>query len=141
MASSQRKKALDQLAIQVDTATVATVVLANAKLDMVERVASEMPLVEIVPGDEVPEYEKSSRGHALWGFTARLTCYFLDDIGEDEQRETLVKEIKDAIGNDSTLDGNCADCDIIAIRQEGEFPLWELVFELEISYEKGIANA
>jgi|GEM_PF-6527408 len=136
---SQAQLILAALANQVNTASVNTVVNANAKLDMTVRTLAEVPLNEIIAVEETTRGEVG--GFDMYSFFVDLTCYYIDEPDSDTQKETLTKELKDAIGGDITLNGTCTCCHVRSVRYGGEFPLWEVILSLEILYEKEIANA
>jgi hypothetical protein len=143
MSDSVRQQILEAIAagITANCHTVKTVVLAEGELEMVRYTAAQTPLIQVRSGSESPTYEKSGSGHALWGFSIRLTCYYLGDIPEEEAGEALAKEIKDELGRDPTYGGVVTDIDVRDMTPSGEFPLWRLDFSLYASYEARIDNA
>jgi len=139
MADSQKKTAIDRLATICNTSSVNSVVVSNGPLDLSLYSSSQLPLVQIVGGEEVPRYEVSR--HALWSFDVEITVFYLADDDEADTTEALIKELKDALGADITLSGTCAESYIRSIRRGGEWPLWEFTILLDVSYEKEISNA
>lgn len=140
MADSQKKEALDALATVLAGATgINTVVIANASLDMDLKTEAQVPLAEIIPVTEMVDYEKGYV--AMWRPLAVVTVYFLADDEDEAARENVRQAVLNAIGADSTLGGNCADCRVQTINNGGSFPLFAEIFNLEISFERHIANA
>jgi hypothetical protein len=137
---SSRTDQISRLSTIIKTTSIKTVKISNGPLDMSVYPSSDIPLINIIPGEERPDPYMTGR-FAMWKLSVLLTCYFLDDIDSESQREALVKEIKDAIGGDPTLNGTCAEVRVIGIRPGGEFPLWTVEVTLQIEYEKGIADA
>ena len=136
---SQAQLILAALATQSNTASVNTVVNANAKLDMTVRPLSQVPLNEIIVTEITTRGEVG--GFDMYSLWVDLTCYYIDEPDSDVQKETLTKELKDAIGGDITLSETCTCCHIRSVRYGGEFPLWEVILSLEILFEKEIDNA
>jgi hypothetical protein len=142
VADSIRRTIIAGLAtIVANASSIKTVVTSYTDLDTLNYTAAQVPLMQITPMDESPNYAKSSRGHALWRLNIRLTCYYLDDISGMSVGEGLIKEIKDAIGADGTLGGVCADCSLIRVTPGGEFPLFRLIFDFAAIYERSVWNA
>lgn len=141
---SVRSDAITRLSEVVNTASINGVVVANESLDMAVYTASQTPLVEIVPAEETPEYEVGK--HALWRTSIRLTIYYLEVRGDEAQQETLTTEIKNALGKNPTLETAAGVpiveiINILSITPAGEFPLFQIIFDLELEYEKHIENA
>ena len=144
MADSQRKKALDALAVLLKTASIETVKVSNERIDLKLYDVDDLPLVNIIPGEERPDpYEVGK--HAMWRMEIETVCFFLAEEDDEDTRETLAKEQKDAVGGDSSLAAGgvprVANCEITVLRNGGEWPLYENIMFLEIEYEKEIANA
>jgi len=137
--ATDRATALSKLEALVNTASVNTVVRANEAVELDKYTESQLPLVCIIPGDEVPTYEVGR--HALWRFATTIVVYFLGERKDEATQETLVGEIKNALGGDPTLSDTVEMVDILSISSGGEFPIYTITFECEVTYEKHIATA
>lgn len=135
---SVRTNCLARLAVILNTDSVNTVVRAEESLDLDTYTASQIPLVEIIALEEIPFYETAR--YAKWTCKIITKVYYLDSKGTDSQKEILLKEQKDALGGDPTLNDECAMVDIVTILSGGVFPLYTLEFTLEVTYEKHIAS-
>jgi len=137
--SSVREQALSKLETVLNTTSVQTVVRALQGLDLTRYGYDDLPLLEIVADDETARYEVSR--YALWTLEALATLYFLADTAEQSTVESYAKELKDAIGNNPTLDNVVEMVFIDAIEVGGEFPLYWVRLRLRILYEKSIKDA
>ena len=137
--STDRETILERLATIHNTASVNTVVRANQDIDLNKYTQAQEPIVQLIPLGEVPEYGVGRT--ALWRFGVQTTLFYLASKQDEVLQETLTGEIKDAIGGDPTLNELCEMVIILAITPGGEFPIYSILFEYEILYEKGIANA
>jgi len=137
--STVREQAIAKLKTVLKTASVKTVVVANGPLDLTTYSASQLPLVEIIPGVETALYEVGR--HAEWRFQLRSTVYFVESRSDEAQQEKLVGEQKNALGGNPTLDDIVEIVDIVNVTPGGSFPLYSVEFQLSCRYERHIANA
>jgi len=136
---SLRNDCLTRLAVILASDSINTVVQTEDELDINLYTAAQLPLIAIKSIEEEPDY--SVGRHALWTFGIVSKLYFLDARDTYTQKETLVAEIKNALGADPTLDGNCEVAVLTGIMDGGEFPLYTVEFSINIIYEKHIATA
>lgn len=136
--SSQRDLAIDRLATVVKTTNIKTVVQVNQEEDLILYDDTDTPLIQIIATEESAVWGKSMM--ALWRFNVNVVIFYLDDLEVKTQRENLTKEVRDAIGNDLTLNDTCAECVTLSVSHSGSFPLYKTTLRLRIDYEKSIKN-
>jgi hypothetical protein len=140
MSDSRRKSILAQLAVVLKTTGIRTVYVSGGDLDLTSFRIAELPVVNVVIRSEAPQHEKSM--HAIWLVRADAKVSFVEEItGSETLRDSLTKEIKDALGGDITLQETCIECRISNISYGGAFPLWDITLSLDIVYEQRIDNA
>jgi len=61
--------------------------------------------------------------------------------GIEDTVENIIKDIKDAIGANQTMNQTCVITEIVSVNIIGDFPLWKLIFDMRSKYEKGVADA
>jgi hypothetical protein len=99
---------------------------------------SQLPLATVRLDRETPKYQTSR--FAFWTVRGTVSVYFLAARADYETRETLVKAVKDCIGADPTLGDKCEMVGIANVSGFGQYPLYKEVFEIQLGYERGIAN-
>ncbi len=138
--ASQRQDILDALKSVIDSiSSITTTTLLNYEPDLNKYPSSSLPLAVIVPLTESPLYETGQ--FARWSLDVRIIVYFLSEGSDSVEGEALLKDIKDALGNNSTLNGNAIDINIGEITNGGDFPLFNAEFKVRITYERSILNA
>ncbi len=138
MTDSTRTSILSAISGVIEqVSSVNTVVCSNGNVMIETYKASDLPLVQIVFNRETPLYETSH--HAMWEISFELTCYVLGGI--EDTVENIIKDIKDAIGANQTMNQTCVITEIVSVNIIGDFPLWKLIFDMRSKYEKGVADA
>lgn len=137
---SFRSEILSELAATLTAcSSVKTVVVVNELPDMATYTKSQVPLVAVKVNTESIQYETSRYGY--WRANITVVAYFLEDSEETTVRETVSKEIKNAIGGNPTLTEKCEMCQIMAVESGGVSPLYEERFTVEVMSERSIADA
>ncbi|MBW2037191.1 MAG: hypothetical protein JRI41_06900 [Deltaproteobacteria bacterium] len=138
--ASQRQDILNALQSVIDNvSSITTTLLSNYEVDLTKYSSSSLPMALIIPTAETPLYETGQ--YAKWTLATRIIIYFLSEDSAAVEGEALVKDIKDVLGNNSTLNGNAIDISIGEITNGGNFPLFSVEFKVNITYERSILNA
>ncbi len=140
MTDSTRNTILTNISNVISGITsIKTVVCSNGNVNIETYKSASLPLVQIIFNREAPLYETSH--HALWEISFELTCYVLGDIGDTDSVENIVKDIKNAIGENQTMNQTCIITEIASVNIVGDFPLWRVIFDMRSKYEKDVADA
>lgn len=135
--SENRRDLLANLKIALEAVTGVTTVVRHyaEELDVSKYKERDMPLIAIHEPSEAAEEELTSMRAMMW-LEVSLKVYFMDwELVVGSTYETLLKNIRDAIGADPRLNSSTVFTyvgDISAVI--GEMPLYSFTIELKSRY-------
>lgn len=114
---------------------VNTVARTYMNIDITQYTESQLPLIEIKEPEESSKVNLVNM-RQLMDLGVELRVFFVS-WGEipTSTYETLIKNIRDAIGNDFTLSGNIVACYVTEIGSiEGRVPVYNFEITLQMEY-------
>jgi hypothetical protein len=114
---------------------VKTVVRSKASVDITNYCYSQLPLVDIIEARETPSPELTSMRQMSF-LDLVLRVYFIEWAEwPGTEYENLVKKIRDAIGNNFTLDGAANAAWVVEVSEvTGVMPLYHLDIRVRVKY-------
>ena len=133
--SLNRRAAIAGIATILDEITNLTVVRTYGDVDMSLYNEADLPLANVVePAEDIFENESTQR--SMMSIDTRVRVYFVTwGINPSATYESLVKAIRDKIGEHFTLDQTATKCQVESISGiSGEMPLYYFDVTLEVRY-------
>jgi len=107
----------------------------ETEFDITQHAMAELPLIAIPEPVEETEEEGTSQ-RSMMALLTKLIVYFLHwGVSPDVTYETLVKKIRDKIGNNFTLNEKATESRVTSVSSVlGIMPVYNFVAELELRY-------
>jgi hypothetical protein len=121
---------------------VITVVRHYGELDITQYSESQLPLIAIKEDSEEPEEECTGMRMMMW-LNVPLKVYFVHwGISPDAAYGTLMKAIRDKIGNDPNLNSSSVFTYVRGVSEiGGEMPLYYFNLDLAVRYYASLKDA